>query len=85
MELILQLWPYMVTGFLGIISYVFTSQQKRIHRLEQRMDEVISEPRIRQLVDDKLATFDVRIASIKEDVIEINHKLDKLLDLYFKK
>lgn len=67
-------------------------QYKVLWDLKQRVTEKLGDREVRNLIEDKLevlrkvdASAEDRITAIEEDLVRINDKLDKILELLYKK
>ncbi len=56
-------------------SYLFKGLFDRLKSLEVKMQDTVSEPKTRQLIND-------RYDPLAQDIRDIKEKLDKLFDLY---
>lgn len=72
-EIIHNLFPFLITGLLGIFSHLYLKLDKRIEMLERSLPEKVNETQVRLLMQDK-------IYPICEDLKEIKDKIDKITD-----
>ena len=59
--------------------------QEDVDRLDARLRCAVTEPEVRQILADKLLPIDIKTAYISDDVIEIKHSLDTILNKYLMK
>lgn len=70
-----------LTISIGIVGYVFKSFISRVETLERNMLNVLSEDRVRQLLDDKLEVIHSKQSELKSDIRDIKTKLDQIINI----
>lgn len=67
-----------------IVGVVFTAVagglQHKMHKIEEKLQEKVSRDEVKDLLEANLRVLDVQVIDIKEDLITINRKLDKLIE-----
>lgn len=58
---------------LGTVGYAFKRNESKMDKIEDRLNQRITESSVRQIIDDK-------IDPVREDLEEIKQKIDKLTD-----
>lgn len=71
-QIILTIVGVLLTTFCGGL-------QIKMRKIETDLDTKMDKADVRELIEDKLAVSDVRVHEIKEDLLSINSKLDRLL------
>lgn len=66
-----------VPSVLGVVAYIVRAQMQRLDLLEQQMPMKMTEAEVRQVLADK-------VDPIKESMVEIKEKVDKVIDLLLK-
>lgn len=69
---------------IGIIVVVLGGCMKtlfnKLNSLEARLVQAVDEPKVRQILEDKLALLSSQNTDIKEDIREIKQKLDEIFN-----
>lgn len=66
----------LVTIMLAMFSMVF----KRLNTMDERLRKAPSREEMRAHVQDKLEVHSVQLQEIKDDLKDVGHKLDKLIE-----
>ena len=62
-----------------------TEIRNNVVKLDNRLRLAVTEPEVRQILADKLLPIDIKSSYISDDVIEIKHSLDTILNKYLMK
>lgn len=91
MELTLKLLGLTIApifGFLGLFGWSHQNLSKRISDMEHQMSKIVPEPKVRQLIDDKMAPVQVEYRAIHHRMDELRthnklleEKMEKVLDI----
>ena len=69
----------------GLCMFIVRNTYKRLDNMDTRLRTAVTEPEVRQILADKLLPIDIKTAYIGDDVIEIKHSLDTILNRYLMK
>lgn len=62
-----------------ILAYIGYNERDKVH-MRSRVDTMMTTEEVEKMIDLKTATQQVQIQDIKDDLIRIESKLDKVLD-----
>lgn len=68
---------------LGVFGWSHATLSKRLSEIEINMHERITEREARLLIADKLAPIEVEYRSFTKRLEDIDHKLERLLDIIY--
>lgn len=63
-----------------IMGGIMKALYSKLNNLESRLTQAVDEPKVRQILEDKLALLASQTLDIKEDIREIKQKLDDIFN-----
>lgn len=70
-----------VGGIIGVFFWMFKRTYNRIDHLDDRLDKALSEPQIRQIIDDKIEPLRAQHTDFAHRLGRLEGKIDKLIEL----
>lgn len=71
-------------AFAPVVSFIFSillrNLYKRIEDLEVLEKTAITEDKVRQILNDRIASLDIEIVNLRNDLRDIKNKIDKIYD-----
>lgn len=72
---------YILEIIVALSSVVFSYLFYCIKRIHRKLDNSISEAKVRQIINDRVAVIEARQDEVKDDIKRLESKIDYLIDL----